>query len=193
MLIMEQILGKLIDKFNITRLILSCAIVGILYWITPSRYSWSVINSFIIFCIIYSLLTLIVWLCSKISHIYQVYKDRKDLEDLKNKIERAWYNEVRSYFYRLPDDVQFQLIDSYRTLKKDVSYINLRIGDICTVHNKYDLLFSRSWNLIKRNQYGTNEYTTILSYSSSDDITTLRYDPILVKVITEDKRYNSNK
>ena len=159
---MAQILGKLIDKFNITRLILSCAIVGILYWITSSRYSWSVINSFIIFCIIYSLLTLIVWFSSKISHIYQVYKDRKDLEDLKNKIERAWYNEVRSYFYRLPDDVQFQLIDSYRTLKKDVSYYDLRIGDFCTVHNKYNLLFSRSWNLIKRNQYGTNEYTNIL-------------------------------
>lgn len=190
---MEQILGKLIDKFNITRLILSCAIVGILYWITPSRYSWSVINSFIIFCIIYSLLTFIVWLCSVISQHNQKQKEQENLKKQKNEAERAWYNEVRSYFYRLPDDVQFQLIDSYRTLKEDVSYINLRIGDVYTVHNKYDLLFSRSWNLIKRNQYGTNEYTNILSDSSSDGITTFCYDPALVKVITEDKRYNSNK
>ena len=189
---MEQILGKLIDKFNITRLILSCAIVGILYWITSSRYSWSVINSFIIFCIIYSLLTLIVWFSSKISQHKQNQKEQEYSKKQKNEAERAWYNEVRSYFYRLPDDVQIQLIDSYRTLKKDVSYFNLRIGDVYTVHNKYDLLFSRSWNLIKRNQYGT-KYTTILSDSSSDGITTLQYDPVLVKVITEDKRYNSNK
>lgn len=190
---MEQILGKLIDKFNITRLILSCAIVGILYWITPSRYSWSVINSFIMFCIIYSLLTLIVWLCSKISHIYQVYKDRKDLEDLKNKIERAWEYKVKSYFYRLPDDVQFQLIDSYQALKKDVVFTNRRYGDICTVHNKYSLLLFRSWTLTKTNEDGYNDLKYLLSESSSDDITTLQYDPTLVKVITEDKRYNSNK
>lgn len=190
---MEQILGKLIDKFNITRLILSCAIVGILYWIIPSRYSWSVINSFIIFCIIYSLLTFIVWLCSVISQHNQKQKEQENFKKQKNEAERAWYNEVRSYFYRLPDDVQFQLIDSYRTLKEDVSYINLRIGDVYTVHNKYDLLFSRSWNLITGIKYGVNEYTPILSEELLDSTTALRYDPTLVKVITEDKRYNSNK
>ena len=114
----ETVIGKIFGGTNFTKMMVVLAIEGVAFLLTKQWTGWTVLNATIFFVVGYCLLLFVVWLYKKLKP--------SDFRSFKKKQDKEWRNNVLSFFYSLPEDIQDALLLAYTSMDKDRVFFNQR-------------------------------------------------------------------
>lgn len=169
--IFETVIGKIFGGTNFNKMMVVLAIEGVAYLFTKDWSGWTILNAIVFFIVGYCMLLFLIWLYKKLKP--------SEFRSFQKKQDKEWKNNVLSFFYSLPQNIQDDLLVAYTGMNKDKVYYNKRNSAEWEFVSLCRKLQGLDFVVPKTGYYGHYYSEPCIMITENNGVATIVFDPII--------------
>ena len=169
----ETVIGKIFGGTNFNKMMVVLAIEGVAYLFTKDWSGWTILNAIIFFIVGYCMLLFLIWLYKKLKP--------SEFRSFQKKQDKEWKNNVLSFFYSLPQNIQDDLLVAYTSMNQDKVFYNKRNSTDWEFVSLCRKLQDFDFDVPKTGYYGHYYSEPCIMITENNGVATIVFDPIICK------------